>query len=461
MLGNLSNRLKQSCIPISAQGGDMKPACTLVQFSFRLLSLVLVVCCINSTSAAEPLTLKRAVELALVHSPAAGQAIADEQRAFASYRETKDQFIPQLLIGSGLGQSWGYPLSLEGSAPSIVNITAQSALFNVALRDGLRAARGEYKATQLESKDRRNQIIQDTTVAYLELIKWQQLQQPLEEQRDEAAKMEQIVEQRIQQGIDSPVQQMEARLATARAKLRIAQAKGAMDVLLSNLSQLTGMPASSIQVVPESVPAMPELQPSESTSETVKSSPIVQFAQQHADAQSFRARAEHLALWPSVDFASQYAVLAKYNNWAQFFQAGAFERNNASIGVVIRFPFFNAAQHAHAQAADADAVHARKDLEITKNQVSQETLKLQHSVEQLAAAQEVSQLEYEIAKSDLNTVDIRMNSGGATVHDAADARTQMSEKYNALQDANFQLLRGRIALMRLKGELESWAEQTK
>src|SRR5438477_12940885 len=103
----------------------MKPAFNLIPvlFCFFLASAA-----IGAPSAnAEPLTLKRAVDLALTHSPATGQAAADEQRAFASFRETRDQFIPQLLIGSGLGDSWGYPLSLEGSAPSLVNLTAQSA----------------------------------------------------------------------------------------------------------------------------------------------------------------------------------------------------------------------------------------------------------------------------------------------------------------------------------------------
>src|SRR5579864_7681025 len=125
----------------------MKPAFRLV-YTFVCLALLIAFFGISAANA-EPLTLKHAVELALVHSPAAGESAADEQRAFANLRETRDQFIPQLNIGSGLGDSWGYPLSLEGSAPSLVNITAQSALFNVALRDGLRAARSEYKATQI------------------------------------------------------------------------------------------------------------------------------------------------------------------------------------------------------------------------------------------------------------------------------------------------------------------------
>src|SRR6516162_6495807 len=115
---------------------------------------------------AEPLTLKRAVELALSHSPAAAEVNTDVARAMASLREAHNQYVPQLMVGAGLGETWGYPLSLEGSAPSLINVTAQSALLNPALRDFVTAARTEYKATQEASKDRRNQIIQDTVLTY-------------------------------------------------------------------------------------------------------------------------------------------------------------------------------------------------------------------------------------------------------------------------------------------------------
>jgi outer membrane protein TolC len=128
---------------------------------------------------------------------------------------------------------------------------------------------------------------------------------------------------------------------------------------------------------------------------------------------------------------------------------------------VIRFPFLNYSQRAHAQAADADTIRARKEVESTKNQVSQETLKLQRSVEQLTAAQEVSQLEYEIAQSDVQAVDVKINEGAGSMHDAANARTEMFEKYNALEDANFELLRARIALLRATGNLEFWVQQGK
>ena len=437
----------------------MKPALQWFWRARLALSACPFLFCMGISVHAEPLSLKRAVDLALAHSPAAGQASADQQRAFALLREARNNYIPQVLIGSGLGNTWGYPLSLGGSAPSIVNITAQSALIDPALRDAVRAARTDFQATEEENKDRHNQIIQDTTLAYLEMIKWEELIDHLHEQHDDAIRTEQAVSQRIAQGIDSEQERTQARLVTARANLRIAQAEGAMDVLRSTLSQLTGLPASSIEVVADSVPAMPSVEPpSDATTKAVDSNPAVEFARQHATAQMFRARAEHRALWPSVDFASQYAVLAKYNNWAKFFPIGTFDRNNATLGVVIRFPFFNASQHAHAEAADAEAVHAQREVETTKGQVSQQVLKLQHSVQELAAAQEVSELEYEIAKSNVDAVDIRMNSGNATIHDSANARAEMYEKYNSLQDANFELLRSRVGLLRVTGDLESWVE---
>jgi outer membrane protein TolC len=375
-------------------------------------------------------------------------------------REARNQYIPQVNVGSGLGNSWGYPLSLEGTAPSLFNLSAQSAMLNPALREFVRAARSEYRAAGESSKDRRNQIIQDTAITYLELVKWEQLMDHLRQQYEDALKMQQVVDKRIQEGVDNEQTRTQARLATARANLRVTQAQGAVDVLRNTLSQLTGLPPTAIQTDPESVPTLPEIT-AELAAKAAENSPAVASAQEHAIAQGFRAHGEHRALWPSADFATQYAVLAKFNNWTQFFPTQAFERNNATIGVVIRFPFLNFSQKAHAEAADADAIHAKKEVEVAKNQVSQETLKLQRAVQQLTAAQEVSELEYEIAKSDADAVEIRMNAGTASIHDAANARTEVTEKYSALQDASFQLLRARVGLLRATGELESWAHQSK
>ena len=440
----------------------MKPGRGLVRLCLYVLTATLLAQGVAfSIQPDQALSLKHAVELALSHSSAAVQANADNQRAFASYREAKDQYLPQLIVGSGLGDSWGYPLTLEGSAPSLVNITAQSTLFNPALRDFIHAAQLEYKATEEGTKDRRDQITQDTVLTYMELAKWEQQLGQLQQEHDDAAKAQAIEDQRVQAGVDSQQAGKEARLATARAHLRIIQAEGAIDMLRTNLSQLTGVPLNGLRIAPESIPALPEIRHDSDTAKESESNPAILFAQQHAIAQQFRARGEHRSLWPSVDFASQYAVLAKFNNWTQFFPNNVFERNNATLGVVIRFPFFSPSQKAHAEAADAEAVRANKEVESTKNQVSQQTLKLRRSVEQLQAAQEVSELEYEIAQSNVEAMQIKIKSGTATLNEGDQARADLSAKYNALQDAGFELVRARIGLLRTTGELQSWIDQGK
>ena len=126
------------------------------------------------------------------------------------------------------------------------------------------------------------------------------------------------------------------------------------------------------------------------------------------------------------------------------------------MGVVIRFPFLNASQHARAEGADAVALKAKKDAEAARNQVSEETLRLQRSVEQMSAAQEVADLEYQVAQSNLESLEVRVDAGTAGWHDLQDAREQANDRYNALQDANFELERAQITLLRATGELENW-----
>jgi outer membrane protein TolC len=421
-------------------------------------SLLVVWClCLPVRASAEPIPLKRAVDLALTHATTTAIAAADEQRAFQSYRELHNNYIPQLSVGSGLGKSWGYPLSLEGSAPALFNSTAQSAVFNPALREFLKAARAEWQASTSQTKDQRNAVIQDTVLSYAELNKWEQRIGRLREEQAAAKKIEEAVAERVKEGVESPLETTKARLSTARTRLRVAEAEGSADVLREHLAKLTGQPASTIETIADSIPPFPALQQDEELQTNAEnSSPVVQSAMEHARAQYLRAKGEHKMFWPTLDFAAQYALLATFNNYDRFFQPNSFQANNATIGVAIRFPFFSPTQSAHAKAADAEALKARKQAEASKNQVSEETLKLQRAVRQMEAAQEVAQLEYEVAKSNLDALQTRLDAGTATIKDLGEARVQASEHYLALQDTTFELQRARVGLMRSTGELEKW-----
>ena len=405
---------------------------------------------------AEPLPLERAIRLALAHSTSSAIANADVQRAFASYRELRNHYIPQLAIGSGLGWSFGFPLSIEGSAPSLATAVAQSSVFNPAQRQFLGAARSDWRASELQEKDQRNAVIQDVALTYAELAKWEARLARLQQDEAEALKMEQAVAERMHEGVDSAVDLNKAKLVAARVHLHQAEARGSADVLRRHLSTLTGLPVSSLAIAPETIPALPPVAAEEDLSQkAAASSPAIKLADEHSLAESMRASGELRSLLPTIDFSAQYARLSSINNYNLYYKR--FQPDNATIGIGLRIPLFNASQRARADAAEAEALKAKKQAEATRNQVAEETLKLQRAAEQLEAGREVAQLEYQLAQSGLEAAQTRVDAKTGTLHDLADARVQAAERYLLFQDADFEYQRIRVNLLRATGDLEKWA----
>jgi len=403
----------------------------------------------------KPLAFRTAIELALKNSATTGLAQADLQRARWTVTQNRDIYLPQMVLGSGLGGSYGFPLSLEGAAPSIFNVNFQGALLNGAQRSYIKAARSDVAATTAQNADRRNDVIMETALAYIQLDLLESSLSIQREQEQSAAKFQDIVNQRVQAGLDSQVEVTRAKLAGARTKLDIAQTRTAADQLRLRLSQLTGLPLNSIRTSTETIPELPAAPQDPELMEAVKNNPVVQVAEAAAEAKAFRAQAEHRQLYPAVDYVGQYAVLARFNNYDQFFQK--FQRHNVTAGVAIRFPFFNPVERAAAEAAKAEAAKSRKEAQNVREQVSTETLKLQRSVQQLAAAREVAQLEHQLAQADIEATHAKIESGGASIKDEENARVAEHERYTVYLNSNFEMDRAQVQLMRQTGQLENWA----
>jgi outer membrane protein TolC len=433
---------------------------------------ILVLVFVPVSLLAEPIPLKSVVELALTHATGLAVTGAEQQRAALNYRELKDSYIPQLSTGAGIGYSYGYPLSLAGSAPSLFNVNAQSAVWDASLSEFIKASKAESTVTSLKNKDQRNQIIQDAAQSYAELGKWEQRLIELQQTETEAERTEAAVQERVKEGVDTQMDEERAHLATLRVRLHMVEAQGSAEVLREHLSKLTGLPAPDIQTESDSVPDFPVFPQEGPSPSAADSNPTVQAAVEHARAQYLRAKGEHRALLPSFDFAAQYALLSTFNNFQSYYipskpcivggvnvlcVTNSFHQNNETIGVAIRFPFFNVAQRARARAADADALVAKKQAEATRNQVSEETLRDQRTVTQMRAARDVAQIEYDIAEKTVAAVETKMEAGTANLHDLEDARTQVSERFIALQDVTFELQRAELGLLRSTGDLEKWA----
>ncbi len=76
---------------------------------------------------------------------------------------------------------------------------------------------------------------------------------------------------------------------------------------------------------------------------------------------------------------------------------------------------------------------------------------------QLEAARDVAKLEWQVSQGDLEAVQARLETGNANLRDQQNAELDANDKYAAYLDAEFELSRAELQLLRLTGELENWA----
>ena len=405
---------------------------------------------------AEPLRFRAAVDLALQHSGVMGIAAVNQWRSQKAYEELRNHYFPQLTAGSGIGYTLGFPLTLEGSAPAVANFTSQQSFFNLSLRQFVKAAKIDWKATSLDVQDKRAEVILDTALSYAQLVNLTSKLSTLAEAQTAADKAESITGERLKEGVDSKLELTRSQLASARIRLRIADALAQSDVLREHLAKLTGLPAADVQPDPESMPSLPLIsQEDDLSTRAAANSPVVKLADQKAEAAAARAKGEHRATLPYADIASQYAYLARFNNYDQYFLK--YSSNNLAAGLNIRFPFFNPVQKARAAQADADTIVAHKQADLTRNQVGEDALKLQRSLRQLQAARDVAKLEWQVSQGDLDGIQSRVQTGTANPREQQMAQLDVDDKYAAYLDSEFDLTRATLQLLRLTGELENWA----
>jgi len=408
-------------------------------------------------------TLRRAINLALTHSASSGIAEAEVLAARGNYRTARSFYTPQVTLGSGLGYAYGFPLSLEGAAPTIFNVTAQSGVFNAAQREFIRAAEVDIKATSSQSRDVRNKVLLDVVSSYVELNRWEREMPVLYAEQTVTRDMLRATQARVREGVDASVEETKSKLTAAQANYRVAQAEGSADTLRHHLAELTGVPLASVKTITDSIPALPQpAQEADDTGSSLAGSAAVEAANLRARSEELHALGEHKALYPTADLAVQYGLIStNFTDYEQFFRQGSFRANNVTFALVLHLPLLNETQKARAQTADANALRARKQAENVKAQVNEQTVRLRDSVRELSASRDVAQLQYELAQTQLEAAQTRMNARTATLRELQDASFQAAQDSAALMDSDFQTEQAQLQLLYATGDLSNWSEAAK
>src|SRR5712692_1175373 len=159
----------------------------------RAIFLVLAVCASAPLALSETrtMTLRQALDQALAQNSDLLLARLDQQKARSQVTVTRDPFVPKIFAGSGAAWTTGFPSSIEGSAPSIVQVRAQMALFNRPLNYQIAQADEAARGAGVDVARRQDEVIYRVASLYLDA---EQAARSLEAARRQAASLVRVRE---------------------------------------------------------------------------------------------------------------------------------------------------------------------------------------------------------------------------------------------------------------------------
>jgi outer membrane protein TolC len=429
----------------------------------RLLAITAALAAVSPLSAHGQISLYTTVDQALRSSTSVRSATADVQRAVASLSEAKDVFVPNFVVGSSVGPpSYGFPLG----QPSIVTVQTQSLIFTFSQMDYVRAARAGVESAKLALADARQQVILDASLDYIQLDYDSRAMGVLDEENGAASRLAIIEQQRLDAEVGTREDVLRARLVSAQLRLKRLHVQDDVDMLRQRLSHLTGLPTESFVSIPASIPAMPDLGGESSYSPvlTMTSMNAAGVRSAYANALSHRYQAfgdSRQNYRPQIAFGAEYSRFAEFNNYQEYYLH--FQHNNFGAGLQIKFPLFDASAKAKGRESVAEAAHATAQADQARDQNSENIMLLEKNLAELGAQKEIAEIQSELAKAQLEAVLTQLNSAVATPggtpltpREEQQARIEERRRYQEMLDANFEVTKTELSLLRATGGIEGW-----
>jgi outer membrane protein TolC len=412
------------------------------------------------------ISLATAVDLAQRESSTVKLAVADMHKGEAVLAETKDVYIPNLIIGSSVGPP---SIGFTFSQPSIASASVQSLAFSFSQGKYIEAAKVGIQAASLNLQDAREQVALDASTAYIELDTVTRELEAAHQQGAYSDRLVQIEQERADAGVDSRSDLLQARLTAAQLRLKLLHLEARARSLVSQLAALTGLPAASIKTDHASIPEIPAVRASETTGQTAG----VQAAEKQAVSRQLQARGEFLSTkwWPQIGFGAQYNRDAtSLNNYNIYFSSvRKFKADNFSAGFSIQIPIYDRERRDKVRESDAEALRATVEAEQAQRQNDVQIANLTGSLRELDALAEIASLKQQISAEQLKAVQTQLESGNGAGPDSGPqpqlnpkseqlARIDERQKYMDALDTGFDLSKARLSLLRALGHMQEWIQ---
>lgn len=399
------------------------------------------------------LTRQEALALALKDSPDLVLARYDQIRAQEAARVARDPFFYRVYAGSGAAWTTGYPLSIEGSAPTIFRTQILKTIYNRPLKFQVLAAQENVRGAGIDQETRRDDVVYRTALLYADAQRAEASLAAAKRQLASAEDVAGTVRLRVAEGRELDIENKRAALTIARARQRVQALEADRDFVEASLAAVLGLtPDDRVRPAEETHPRIDAPATEETAVDSALSgSKEIRRLQSALMAKQLEIRGLQSSRYPIVELAAQYGLLARYV-YQDFF--GKFQRNSAQLGASFQVPILGGAGSGAREAqARAEAGKLQAQIAQMRNQIALDTRRSYQEQQRAETAAEVARLELELAREQLTILLAQLDEGRSTQRQVEEARTAENERWIAYYEARHQVERARLALLRQTGTI--------
>lgn len=413
------------------------------------LILILAILAVQAIAEHRVLTLKQAVGLALEQNPDLMMARLDEQRAQLEVRAIQEPLIPKLVAGSGLAYTYGMPMSVEGSAPSVVQVRAIRSLWDPARGFLVAKAREDARGAGVETTIVREDVALQTAILFLDLERAQRAAGIARRQVEHLQLVEAAVRLRVEEGRQLPIDGKRAAVNLMQARRRVSALETNLEAhslalcQSLGLDQKSGVRAALENREPATLPSGEE----EAVAGALSANREIKKLDSAVAAKNLEARAQRATRWPRVDLIAQYGLLARYNNYDDYFNK--FQRHNYQLGASFQIPVFG--DHVGSTRAAQAGIEAKRlgvQARQARARVESDTRGAWHRLKDAEAGRDLARLDLDLSREQVTVLLAQMEEERATLQQVEQARFEEQEKWLGLYEATAQLERARLKLLR-------------
>jgi outer membrane protein TolC len=419
--------------------------------SLRLLIPIIF----SSLAAAEvhSLTLQQTLELSARQNPDVMLARLDEQKAEQQIKVAEDPFRPKVYGGSGLAYTYGYPNSIDGNAPSLFQVRTDMAIYNRPKTYGVASAKEAARGSQFTAQAKAEDVAYQAADLFLTANQMQHQAQSLASEIPSLQKVVDSTSAGVEEGAQLPLELKRAQVNLAMSQERLSSAQMDADYYQMVLAVVLGFPATDRVQPVDSDTATGAAPPSESeaTDIALRNNRELSRMQSSVLVKELDVRSYKSERLPQVDLVAQYSLFAKYN-YENYFQK--FQRNNLQLGASVRIPILlGSASRSLALQSYTDMQKIRIQMDQVRNRIITDTRRSYEQWKKAENIRNLSRMQLDFAREELSVQLAQNGEGRAPLSRVEQARLDEADRWMAFYDAETQVTRAKLAILREMGTL--------